>query len=120
MTGIKRHLATVELQHRCGTASEPITRSRRQALWLLLRGHGIDQVANPLTFSACWARVRIERCIEGGPDRLADQRANNGTEPTILTPQAICALKARPRSPPDDGGQWKGPEVARSVRAPRG
>ena len=44
---------------------------------------------------------------------LGDQRAHNGTEPTILTPEALAALKERLKTPPDDGGQWTGPKIAR-------
>src|SRR5207237_4120948 len=44
---------------------------------------------------------------------LGDQRVNNGTEPTILTPGALGELKERLKTPPDDGGQWTGPKIAR-------
>jgi transposase len=113
MTSIKQHLTTVELEHRHETASEPIAKSRFHALWLLSRGYDIDQVANLLSFSTRWVRILIKRYNEGGPDRLGDQRVTNGTEPTILTPEAMGALKERLKSPPDDGGQWTGPKIAR-------
>ena len=57
--------------------------------------------------------ILIDRYNEGGPDRLGDQRAHNGTEPKILTPEALAALQERLKSPPDDGGQWTGPKIAR-------
>jgi transposase len=113
MTTIKQHLTTVELEHRYETASEAIAKSHFHALWLLSRGYDIDQVANLLSFSTRWVRILIKRYNEGGPDRLGDQRVNNGTEPTILTPEAMGALKERLKSPPDDGGQWTGPKIAR-------
>lgn len=55
----------------------------------------------------------VKRYNEGGPERLGDQRVNNGTEATILTAEAMAGLKQRLRSPPDDGGQWTGPKIAR-------
>jgi hypothetical protein len=58
-------------------------------------------------------RILIKRYNEGGPDRLGDQRANNGTAPTILTTEALDALSKRLTTPPDDGGQWTGPKIAR-------
>ena len=58
-------------------------------------------------------RILIDRYNEGGPDRLGDQRAHNGTEPKILTPAALAALQERLKSPPDDSGQWTGPKIAR-------
>ena len=54
-----------------------------------------------------------KRYKEGGPAALGDQRVHNGTKPTILTPEALAALKQRIRTPPDDGGLWTGPKIAR-------
>jgi len=55
----------------------------------------------------------IKRFNEGGPDLQGDQRANIGTEPTILTPEALEALGERLKSSPDDGGQWTAAKIAR-------
>ncbi len=113
MTAIKSHLPAIELEHRYKTASEAIAKSHFHALWLLARGYSIDQVAGLLSFSTRWVRILIKRYNEGGPERLGDQRAHNGTEPKILTPEALAALRERLQSPPDDGGQWTGPKIAR-------
>ena len=113
MTVIKAHLSTIELEHRYKTAAEPIAKSHFHALWLLSRGYDIDETAEVLSFSTRWVRILIKRYNEGGPHLLGDQRANNGTEPTILTPGALGELKERLKTPPDDGGQWTGPKIAR-------
>ena len=62
--------------------------------------------------SARWVYQLIKRYNEGGPDKLGDQRVNNGAGPTIVTPEALAALKERIKTPPDDGGQWTAPKVA--------
>jgi transposase len=113
MTTIKPHLRTAELETRYETAADPIAKSHFHALWLLSRGYDIDEVAGLLSFSTRWVRMLIKRYNDGGPERLGDQRAHNGTEPTILTEDALAALKERLTSPPDDGGQWTGPKIAR-------
>lgn len=113
MIKIRQHLTMGELEHRYETATEPIAKSHFHALWLLSRGYDIGQVADLLSFSTRWVRILIERYNEGGPDRLGDQRVNNGTEPTILTAEAMAALRVRLTTPPDDGGQWTGPKIAR-------
>lgn len=113
MTAIKLHLSSAELEHRYKTASEAIAKSHFHALWLLACGYSIDQVASLLSFSTRWVRILIKRYNEGGADRLGDQRAHNGTEPKILTPEALAALRERLKSPPDDGGVWTGPKIAR-------
>jgi transposase len=112
MTIIKPHLSAAELEQRYKTASEPIAKSHCHALWLLSQGYGIDETAEILSFSTRWVRILIKRYNAGGPERLGDQRVNNGTEPTILTPGALGELKARLKTPPDDGGQWTGPKIA--------
>jgi transposase len=113
MTVIKSHLSAMELEHRYKTASEAIAKSHFHALWLLTRGYSIDQVAGLLSFSTRWVRTLIKRYNEGGPERLGDQRAHNGTAPSILTPEALAGLRERLQSPPEDGGQWTGPKIAR-------
>lgn len=113
MTPIKAHLSPAELEHRYETAAEPIAKSHFHALWLLTRGYDIEETAEILSFSTRWVRSLIKRYNEGGPERLGDQRAHNGSEPSILTPAALEALKERLSAPPDDGGQWTGPKIAR-------
>jgi transposase len=95
------------------TATEPIAKSHFHALWLLSRGYNIDETAEILSFSTRWVRILIKRYNEGGPSQLGDQRANNGAVPTILTPDALGELKERLKTPPDDGGVWTGPKIAR-------
>jgi transposase len=113
MTSIKLHLSSEELEARYEAASNPIEKSHFHAVWLLSLGHAVGEVAKLLSFSTRWVHQLIRRYNEGGPERLGDQRANNGTEPTILTTAALDALKERIKSLPDDGGLWTGPKVAR-------
>lgn len=113
MTTIKPHLSAAELERGYETATEPIAKSHFHALWLLSRGYDIEETAEILSFSTRWVRILIKRYNEGGPELLGDQRANNGTEPTILTPGALAGLKERLKTLPDDGGQWTGPKIAR-------
>jgi transposase len=113
MTAIKPHLSAAELEHRYETATDPIAKSHFHALWLLSQGYDIEETAQILSFSTRWVRSLIKRYNEGGPERLGDQRVHNGTEPTILTAAALEALKERIRTPPEDGGQWTGPKIAR-------
>ena len=113
MTTIKAHLSSRELEARYEAASNPVAKSHFHALWLLSSGYEVEEVAELLSFSTRWVRELIRRYNEGGPERLGDQRVHNGTKPTILTPEALKALKERLTAPPDDGGLWTGPKIAR-------
>jgi transposase len=83
------------------------------ALWLLSLGYEVEEIAELLSFSPRWVRALINRYNEGGAEALGDQRVHNGTKPMILTPEALTALKERIKTPPDDGGHWTGPKIAR-------
>jgi transposase len=113
MTTIKTHLSSVELEARYETAADPVAKSHFHAVWLLACGYDLEEVAELLSFSTRWVRSLVKRYNEGGPDQLGDQRIHNGTSPTILTPEALSALKDRIKRLPDDGGLWTGPKIAR-------
>lgn len=113
MTTIRAHLSSFELEARYKGAADPVAKSHFHALWLLSCGYEIDEVAELLSFSTRWVRELSKRYNEDGPEALGDQRVRNGTKPTILTPEALTALKERIKTPPDDGGLWTGPKIAR-------
>ena len=113
MTSITAHLGDGELEERYRKATDAIAKSHFHALWLLSSGYGVAEVAELLSFSTRWVHALIKRYNEGGPERLGDQRASNGSEPKILTREALAALKERLASPPEDGGLWTGPKIAR-------
>jgi len=113
MTTIKAHLNSFELEARYEGAADPVAKSHFHALWLLSSGYEADEVAELLSFSTRWVRELSKRYNEAGPGALGDQRVHNGTKPTILTPEALAALKERIKTPPDDGGLWTGPKIAR-------
>jgi len=113
MTTIHAHLSSVELEAGYEAAADPVAKSHFHALWLLSSGYEVDEVAELLSFSPRWVRALIKRYNEDGPEALGDQRVHNGTEPRILTPEALAALKERIKTRPDDGGLWTGPKIAR-------
>ena len=113
MGKLAAHLSVEALALRYKTAIEPIAKTHFHAVWLLASGYSADQAAKLLSFSARWVKALVKRYNEGGPERLGDLRARNATEPKILTPDALEGLKQRVKTPPDDGGLWSGPKVAR-------
>ena len=113
MATLMAHLSVEDLAARYKTASEPIAKAHFHAIWLLASGYSIVQVAKLLSFSTRWVMALVKRYNEGGAEQLGDLRARNGTEPKILTPEALEALRRRVGTPPDDGGLWSGPKVAR-------
>lgn len=113
MTTTKGQLGSVELEARYEGAADPIAKSHFHALWLLSCGYDKEEVAELLSFSTRWVGALVKRYNEGGPEALGDQRVHNGTKPTILTLEALAGLRERIKRPPDDGGLWTGPKIAR-------
>lgn len=113
MMTMRAQLSSAELEARYEAASDPVAKGHFHALWLLSLGYEGDEVAELLSFSTRWVRALSKRYNEGGPEALGDQRVHNGTRPTILTPAALARLKERITTPPDDGGLWTGPKIAR-------
>ena len=111
MTTLVGHLSNSELEARYETAADPVAKSHFHALWLLSCGYEAEEVAEILSFSPRWVRALLKRYNESGAEALGDQRVHNGTKPTILTPEALAALRIK--APPDDGGLWSGPKIAR-------
>ena len=113
MTALTSHLSAAELER--ATRQRPIQFPRAifHAIWLLSSGYAITEAAAILSFSARWVRLLRKRYNEHGPDSLGDRRQGNGSAPAILTPEALSSLKERLKTPPDDGGLWTGPKVAR-------
>jgi transposase len=113
MTAIASHLSPGELEARYKTAADPASKSHFHAIWLLSLSYGTQEVAELLSFSPRWLQLLVKRYNEHGPDSLGDRRQGNGAVPAILTPGALSCLKERLKAPPDDGGLWTGPKVAR-------
>ena len=113
MTALTAHLSSIELEGAYKAAADPVAKSHFHALWLVSEGYAVAEVARLLSFSARWVHTLIKRYNERGPAALADLRGGNGAAPRILTPEALAALKERIVSPPDDGGVWSGPKIAR-------
>jgi transposase len=112
MTSIAPHLSLAELEQRYRAATAAIEKSHFHAIWLLAQGYEVAEVADLLAFSTRWVELLAQRYNEGGPSRLGDQRSKNGTEPTILTAEALAGLKERLARAPDDGGVWTAPKIA--------
>ena len=129
MTMSARHLGIDELETRFRAATEVIERSHLQAVWLLAKGHSTTEVAEVTALTPRWVNKLARRYEQQGVDALGDLRRRNvGCRP-LLSEQDLEALRERLQTPPNDGGLWSGPKVARwiaerlglaHVHAPRG
>lgn len=129
MTISARHLGIDELEARFRAATEVVDRSHCQVVWLLAKGHTTAEVAEVVALSPRWVNKLARRYEQEGADALGDLRRRNAGCKPLLSEQDLEVLRERLRTPPDDGGLWTGPKVARwiaerlglaHVHAPRG
>lgn len=129
MTRAVGHLSTDELEVRFREAEDVVERTHFQVIWLLAKGHTIGEVAEVVALSERWVSKLATRYEREGVDGLGDRRRKNRGARPLLSADDLEALRERLRAPPDDGGTWSGPKVARwiatrlgleHVHAPRG
>ena len=117
MTRIIEHLSVAELERRYRAAQDVTEARHTQAVWLLAQGRAVLDVAGVLAFAPRWVEQLAARYNAHGPAALGDQRRRNGRAASVLTEAVLAALSERLREPPEDGGQWTGPKVARWMAA---
>jgi transposase len=116
MAMVAQHVTIDELEERVRAAKDAVERSHCQAIWLLAKGHTTAEVAEVVALTPRWVRKLAERYEREGVASLGDRRRRNGSKP-LLGPDDLEALRVRLRRPPDDGGLWTGPKVARWMAA---
>lgn len=117
MTEAVVHLSTDELEARFRAADTVVERTHFQVIWLLAKGRTVAETAEVTAISERWVSKLAERYARHGAGALGDlRRGNRGARP-LLAPGDLEALRERLGTPPDDGGQWNGPKVARWIAA---
>ena len=120
MAGIARQVTVEELEQRFRAAKDVVERSHFQAIWLLAKGHSTAEVAEIVALTPRWVNKLARRYEADGVDALGDRRRRNAGARPLLSEDDLEALRERLKTPPDDGGSWSGPEVARWIAARRG
>ena len=109
---------TVEgLEARFRAAKDVVERSHCQVVWLLAKGHSTADVAEIVALSPRWVNELARRYEAEGADALGDRRRRNAGAKPLLSADDLEALRERLKTPPDDGGLWSGPKVARWIAA---
>ncbi len=117
MAGGTEHAGVEELEARFRAAKDVVERSHCQAVWLLAKGHSTAEVAEIVALSSRWVRKLARRYEAEGVAALGDRRRRNAGAKPLLSAEDLEALRERLRTPPDDGGVWSGPKVARWIAA---
>lgn len=117
MAGGAQQLTVEELEERFRAAKDVVERSHCQAIWLLAKGHSTAEVAEIVALTPRWVNKLARRYEADGVDALGDRRRRNPGAKPLLSEADFEALRERLKTPPDDGGLWSGPKVARWIAA---
>jgi transposase len=117
MAGSAGRLTIEELEERFRGARDVVERSHCQAIWLLAKGHSTAEVAEIVALTPRWVSALRRRYAAEGADALGDRRRRNAGARPLLSAGDLEALRERLKTPPDDGGIWSGPKVARWIAA---
>lgn len=111
------HLSPDELRARYQDCKDPVERSHWQVLWLVSQGRGSADIAAVSGYTVTWVRKLVRRYREDGPEAMRDGRHDNPGQPRLLEAADESALEQALGEPPEDGGLWSGPKVARWMSA---
>jgi len=104
-----------DLEARFRAAKDVVERSHCQVVWLLAKGHSTAEVAEIVALSPRWVNALARRYEAEGMAALGDRRRRNAGAKPLLSVEDLEALRERLKTPPDDGGLWSGPKVARWI-----
>lgn len=107
------HLSSTEIRDRYRTCPDGVEKTHWQIIWLLDQGQHIPAIAADLGYTEPWVRTIVHRYIDDGADGLQDRRRRNPGAKPLVDAAVRAQLQARLVDPPDDGGLWTGPKVAR-------
>jgi transposase len=120
MVQVVGHLSAAELQAGWRGSKDATLARHYQVIWLLAEGRSCAEVARLTGFVRRWVEELLVRYNRFGPSSLGDRRRRNGAKPRILTPEILAMLRARVKSPPEDGGVWTAKKVAAVIAAALG
>ena len=112
MAHVADHLSVSALEQHYRACKDATAARHFHTIWLLAKGHQINEVAATVSFAPRWVERLLARYNAHGPQVLGDLRRQNGASPSVLKPDLLTKLEDRLRAPPADGGLWTSAKVA--------
>jgi len=114
---LERHHQPAELKERYRSTSEPVEARRWHLIWLVSTSYTLTDAAAAVGLNYDYAREVVKsynaKSAAGLRNRRSDRRPNCCR--SMLTLEQQGQLKERLKKPPEDGGLWNGPKVARVI-----
>lgn len=116
------HLSEADLKQCYRSSKDPIESRRFHLLWLVSQGNTLTQAAAAIGLSYDYASRVVKRYNEQGREGISNglKQKRGARSDALLSPEQQEKLKVALEEPPEDGGQWSGPKVARWIEKETG
>ena len=114
---LEPHFSADELKTRYRASRDPVESRRWHLLWLVCEHTTLSDAATVVGLNYDYAREIVRDYNRHGADGLRNRRKDPRPQQSrsLLSPEQLRALETRLAHPPDDGGLWNGPKVARLI-----
>ena len=115
---LENHYSSEELKERYRSTPDPVESRRWHLVWLVSTEHTLTSAAQVVGLNYDYAREIVSSYnadqAEGLRNRRKDKRPQGGGK-ALLNAGQREELKQKLLSPPEDGGLWSGPKVAKEM-----
>lgn len=116
------HLSCQELKQRYRSCCEPVAARRWHLLWLISTGWSIKRAAEAIGISYDYGKTIVSAYNQQGSQSVVNGRKRHwgGGKAALLDEDELAELRQALSQPPNDGGLWSGPKVARWIEQKTG
>jgi len=114
---LQKHLSAPELKVLYRSSTDPVESRRYHLLWLVTQGSTLSEAAPVVGLNYDYAYEIVGRYNRQGLEGLKNgcKQRQPPKSSALLNEQQQAELAERLQTPPDDGGVWTGPKVARWI-----
>ena len=114
---LANHLSSEQLKQCYQHCSDPVESRRWHLLWLVSTQWSIKRASEAIGISYDYAKNIVSRYNQQGKASVENGRKHrhSGGKAALLNDNQLAQLRAALEQPPDDGGLWSGPKVARWI-----
>lgn len=119
---LANHLSSEQLKQRYQRCTDPVESRRWHLLWLVSTQWSIKGASEAIGINYDYAKTIVTRYNQQGEVSVGNgrKRRHSGGKAALLNDKQLKQLRAALEKPPDEGGLWSGPKVARWIEQKTG
>lgn len=114
---LELHLSSSELEKRYKQSKDPVESRRYHLLWLISQDYQLREAVEVVGLNYNYGYKIVKRYNTEGIEGIKNRRKARcpGKSRALLSKEQEEELREQLKSPPEDGGLWTGPKVARWI-----